>query len=182
MVVVGGGLSLVLGYGVVRIATAEFRDGPRLALLQTNIKQELKLGEETEVILAEFRRLVAKAMRTGPKPDLIVWPETSYPRGFPLVEPGLDDSTYLTWIKAIHPRGTLPFWRQKAELVRTELYDWVDQLDTPMLIGTTTYWFRPDGFSRFNSAILLQPGQGPETGPRPVTTSSIWCRSASTCR
>jgi apolipoprotein N-acyltransferase len=38
-----------------------------------------------------------------------------------------------------------------------------DQLGVPMLVGTITYEFRPSGVSRFNSAILFEPGGKTET-------------------
>lgn len=152
-----------LGYGVFRLATAEFRPGPRLALLQSNIEQELKMGAETRVILDEFQRLIAKARKAEPTPDLIVWPETSYPRGVPVVEPGLDDANWLTWIQAIHPSGTLGFWKLKQDHVRVELFETARITGIPMMVGTTTYWFRPDGYSKFNSALLIEPDFDPTT-------------------
>src|SRR5262249_19603189 len=36
---------------------------------------------------------------------------------------------------------------------------WVDRLDVSLLIGALTYSFHRDGASKFNSAILIEPGK-----------------------
>ena len=152
-----GVLALSLIYGGVRLGTARFEPGPRLTLLQSNLKQELKMGAEPEVILAEYIHLVERALPE--EPDVIIWPETAYPRGYPAIEPGLDEAELDRQIKEVHPLGTIPFWREKEKLVQVELQDWVDAIGVPMVVGTTTYAFQAQGMRRFNSAILFQPGE-----------------------
>lgn len=155
--IVASALLSVLGYGMVRLRMAQFRPGPRLALLQSDIRQELKMRADAGEILAEFRGLVQSALPECP--DLIVWPETAYPRGYPRIDPALDPQELDRQIKLIHPKGTVPFWREKVTLVRRELNGLVDQLGIPMVVGATTYAFRPEGLARYNSAVLFAPGR-----------------------
>lgn len=158
---VAGVLIVTLGYGAWRLSTARFEAGPKLALLQSDIEQELKMSHDSESLLAAFRHLVELSLPE--RPDLIVWPETAYPRGYPIITPGLDPALFDRQIKAINPAGTILFWRQKELLVRRDLHEWTDRIGVPMVVGSTLYEFKPDGLGRFNSAILFQPGGKPIT-------------------
>jgi apolipoprotein N-acyltransferase len=150
-------LACTLGYGWYRIGTAQFRTGPKLALLQSSLEQSLKLSPELDQIILRYRKLITDALPE--KPDLIVWPETSYPRGYPRINPTLDAKKFERQIKALHPKGTIAYWRDKAEIVRLELNGWTDSMKIPMLVGTTTYEFRHDGAFRYNGALLFQPAE-----------------------
>ncbi len=79
-----------LCYGAYRLSTARFRPGPRVALLQSNLEQGFKFERDPFGIRKGFAELIRRAMAHTPRPDLIVWPETSYPFGFIMVDPGLD--------------------------------------------------------------------------------------------
>ncbi len=73
-----------LSYGGYRLNSSKFRDGPRVALLQSKMVQRYygpkdKEGPKAEQILAVYQRLIDRAVAATNKPDLIVWPETSYP-------------------------------------------------------------------------------------------------------
>jgi apolipoprotein N-acyltransferase len=138
------------------LATARFREGPRVALLQSDFIQQLKLHLDARQIVAIYHALIGRALTE--KPDLIVWPETSYPHGYPVFDSELDDVVLLRQIKALNPRGTLAFWKEeKVEYVRLDLQGVVNAIETPMLVGTITYEFRPYGLSRYNSAVLFMP-------------------------
>lgn len=149
-------LSATSGYGFYRLGSAKFREGPRVALLQSDFLQELKSKLSAEEIVGVYRSLVARAMPD--KPDLIVWPETSYPPGYPVFHPEIRDVELERQIKSLHPRGTIPFWKEdKVATVKLDLRDLTNAVDVPMLVGTITYNFRPDGLWRYNSAILFSP-------------------------
>lgn len=142
-------------YGQYRISTAAFTEGPRVALLQSDIEQDLKMNQDPDELMERFHVLVNQAL-VG-KPDLIVWPETAYPRGFPDVEPALERDEFERQVKQVHPESTIEFWRQKELIVRQELFDWVSRIRVPMVVGATTYSFSRAGLERFNSAILIRP-------------------------
>ncbi len=83
-------LGTTLCYGAFRVSHAEFRNGPRLALLQSNIEQSHKMVGDPFEILGEFEKLVKRALSVKDRPDLIVWPETAYPFGFITIDSGVD--------------------------------------------------------------------------------------------
>ena len=56
MLLVGG-----LAYGAFRLSTAQFRTGPRLALLQTNFEQRYKMGADPLLILEKIQHLIQRA-------------------------------------------------------------------------------------------------------------------------
>lgn len=85
---IGVALLLVstLGYGIWRLGQNEFEPGPRIALVQGNLEQGVRNqlsspnpGRSGEFIRDHYFGLNALAAAQQPKPDLIVWPETSYP-------------------------------------------------------------------------------------------------------
>ncbi|MCZ6691628.1 MAG: apolipoprotein N-acyltransferase [Planctomycetota bacterium] len=72
------GLVLVtLLYGVIRIRTIEVETGPKVALIQGNVPQAIKLDDQGQKMLQEYMNLTRRAIPEDP--DLIVWPETMYP-------------------------------------------------------------------------------------------------------
>src|SRR5262245_46455400 len=74
-------------YGSVRLSSAQFRPGPRVALLQTNFEQRYKMGGDPLAILGRIQGLVERAIDRKPRPELVVWPETAYPYGFIEIDP-----------------------------------------------------------------------------------------------
>ncbi len=160
------GLMIVLGlmagsviYGTVRLSTARFRPGPRLALLQTDFPQVLKNGTSIEAILTTLNRLVHKALDQSPRPDLIVWPETSYPIGIVQIDPALSVSRFTQLIHQLDPDSTPMNWRDRQEAGLMGLKTLTEEGGVPMLVGTATYDFRTSGLARYNSAVLFEPGR-----------------------
>ncbi len=67
----------VLGYGYVRRSQADFKPGPRVALIQGNFTASVKHDPyEARRIFNTHRDLTGLAIRH--QPDLIVWPETMF--------------------------------------------------------------------------------------------------------
>jgi apolipoprotein N-acyltransferase len=154
LAVVGLLLASTAGYGAYRLGSARFRSGPRLALVQSNLLQRYKMENKHREILAVYQRLIDRAARAADRPDLIVWPETSYPYSFVTLDPSLNQ------LQARHlsPDSTPRDWLSKMEAVSGQLHMWTDQLKIPMMVGSLTYDFHRDGLSKYNSAILFQPG------------------------
>ena len=78
-------------YGIVQLNHAPFATGPQVALLQGNIPQDIKNAHGREMV-EHFEQLAGKASHPPegePKPDLIVWPETSYAESWIDVGPGV---------------------------------------------------------------------------------------------
>lgn len=156
--VVAAALVGTLGYGVFRLQTSHFRPGPKLCLLQSDIKQALKMSERADEVRNRYALLVEQAVRRSP--DLIVWPETSL--SVPIVEfdPQLGDPGLNRILEAKYPGGkeTAAAWRAWSRQTSDSLHQWVEAIRTPMLLGATTYQFRPSGLSKYNSAVLVVPG------------------------
>ncbi len=153
------GLIVAAGlYGAARIATAHHRPGPRLALLQTDFPQELKNKVAPTEVMARIDRLVASATANNPQPDLIVWPETSYPRGLVEIASDLSEADFASLAHKEDPGFSAADWRNRRRAGLVELHGLADQIGIPMVVGVITYDFRPSGFSRFNTAALVSPG------------------------
>jgi len=155
LVVLGGSLL----YGLVRTRTAHFRPGPRLALLQSNIGQNLKMTHRGEAIVQTYIRLIDRALESKPAPDLLVWPETSFPYKFITFDPTLDAKALEALIHQVSPKEGLADWKQEQASVRQILHAITDRAGVPMIVGGTTNDFTPAGFARYNSALLLRPGR-----------------------
>ena len=85
-------LGATLGYGTypARLGRGS-APGPRLALLQSNIDPAVQdVGRSGGARSRSTSRLVNRASAAAPAPDLIVWPETSYPYGYVEIDPDLD--------------------------------------------------------------------------------------------
>jgi apolipoprotein N-acyltransferase len=151
---VGGTLT----YGAYRIGSARFRPGPRVALLQSSLIQRLKQSKSPNDIAMIYSNLVDRALRTE-RPDLIVWPETSYPYPYVEIAPKLDSAGLERQMKGLGSAMSAAERRSQQDAIRNHLRGWTDQLKVAMLIGAVTYDHRPDGLLRYNSAILYQPGE-----------------------
>jgi apolipoprotein N-acyltransferase len=105
-----------------------------------------------------YSNLVDRALRTE-RPDLIVWPETSYPYPYVEIAPKLDSAGLERQMKGLGSAMSAAERRSQQDAIRNHLRGWTDQLKVAMLIGAVTYDHRPDGLLRYNSAILYQPGE-----------------------
>ncbi len=143
-------------YGGYRLATARFSDGPRLALLQTNIEQRRKMKGDPGQIVTLVEALVGRAV-AHERPDLIVWPETSYPFGYIKIEPGVEFETVARQLAPVAPNYPPKDWAANAPLIDAELHAWTDRAGVPMLIGSLFYHHEPQGLARYNAAILFEP-------------------------
>jgi apolipoprotein N-acyltransferase len=94
-------LVAAVSYGDWRLKQDQFDSGPRVALIQGNLDQEIRNSasspkdkdEALGKMIAHYRNLCDRAADFRPRPDLIVWPETSapgeweeYPSGVPKAE------------------------------------------------------------------------------------------------
>lgn len=152
-------LLLTVGYGFYRIATSKFHDGPKVALLQSNLEQNRKMTNKPEDLYRTYENLFSKALRGPFRPDMVVWPETSYPFQYFIREPGLDKSVFEAQVKQFDPENSdaVTFWTGRLSLIENHLHGLVNDLKVPMLVGVLTYNFRAAGFAKFNSAILFEP-------------------------
>jgi apolipoprotein N-acyltransferase len=159
-------LGTTLCYGAIRVSNSRFDDGPRLALLQSNIEQKHKNSGNEKAILAEFTELVDLALARRQPPNVIVWPETSYPLGFITVDPAVSAAVLEKQVRSFAPKWSGKDWLVRMEQIATHLRSWTDRSGVPMLVGATRYEHQAatdgdttGGFRRFNAAILFEPNR-----------------------
>ena len=152
-------LATTVIYGAFRIGTASFRDGPRVALLQSSLIQGLKESKEAEELLAVYIRLIERAVKSDPQPDLIVWPETSYPYGVVSIASGLDLKVLDRQLRESRIKLTATDRESQRRLILDQLHGITKQYGIPMLVGSLYLDHQPTGFSKYNAAILFEPGK-----------------------
>lgn len=154
-------VTLLLGgtlvYGAGRLSTANFRAGPRLALLQTNFEQRYKQGGDPLQILRTIEGLLERVARAVPRPDLIVWPETAYPFQFITFDPAVGETELADQLHRSWPNVSFADWVDKKGKVAENLHGITDVLGIPMLVGSLHYEHRPGALSKYNAAILFEP-------------------------
>ncbi len=157
-------LAAAYGYGRYRLSQNTFEPGPTIALLQGNLDQRLR-NEATpadsdaaaqrgadgqqlaarETIAQHYANLCRKAIEF-PRPDLIVWPETSYPH---------------EWIEvaADLPSEQVPKeWRDAEADRRDNVRELAMLCPTNHLLGMNANFLDAHArHRRYNSALLLSP-------------------------
>jgi apolipoprotein N-acyltransferase len=157
-------LMATLGYGAWRLSQDVRTPGPRVALIQGNLDQRLRnqssdpnasqSDRDSAAEQSEYHFITLCNLANWYGPDLIVWPESSYPAVW---EDIADD---------VPPEQAPLRWRQRHELARRFARDYVAQHwmepherigRTPpaILFGMNSVIFEAEGEQRYNSAILI---------------------------
>ena len=147
--VVGLCVAATIVYGVHRLAEDDFATGPTVALVQGNLRQEVKNHGKPRDIFEHYLRKSQLVSRQQQKPDLIVWPETSFPgrwkmldiEGTPNLDPQLEKSLPSHALARLNP------------ILMETAYD----AGVPIFIGTEALLL--DQHRSYNSAVLLAPGR-----------------------
>jgi apolipoprotein N-acyltransferase len=142
-------LAGTLGYGMVRLNQEDFIRGPRVALIQGNLDQRIRNSasedgnqEAIRKMQIHFGELSILAALQDPKPDLIVWSETSYPAA---------------WIEG-------PFGQPDPDTLESIQWD-ARQWGTTALLGLNSVVRPENGVKRnYNSALLVRSNG--QIGPR----------------
>jgi apolipoprotein N-acyltransferase len=134
-----------LGYGLWRMGQATYAPGPRVALLQGNLGQQIRNDlNAADSFQDHFDSLCSLA--ASYRPALIVWPETSYPYEWQEVAPD------------VTPEDVSAAWRKKDEFGRAFARDVANNWHTPLLMGLNSNVLERDGRARrYNSALLIEP-------------------------
>ncbi len=153
-------LSLSLIYGYYRINQAQFTPGPDVILLQSNLRQALKMGMSAEDIVRIYVKLIESGLeksrtRSSDAGSLVIWPETSYPWGYVWVDENLTPDQ-----AAESGRKIFPAWSLAEVLnLRTETARDLNELSRaigrPMIVGSVLYELLPDRGQKSNAAIWI---------------------------
>lgn len=153
-------LILVVGafvYGGFRLNNARFEEGPRIALLQTNFEQAYKMGGEPHAILSKLESLAVRAAGHDPKPDLVVWPETSYPFGTIEIDPATPPDSLRDQLEQVGDGISVDWWRERRRDIDQYFHAMADSLGSAMLVGALRYTHTPEGYRKYNAAVLFTP-------------------------
>jgi apolipoprotein N-acyltransferase len=134
---VAGLLLATVGYGAWRLGYQTFGQGPRIALVQGNLDQRIRNDSAVEAsaaveTLSHFTDL--SDLAAWLRPELIVWPETSYPR---------------YWIEVSSGQPS----PESTELAQEAARRW----HTPVLLGVNAEVHTgPKSRRLYNSAVLIR--------------------------
>jgi apolipoprotein N-acyltransferase len=142
-------------YGAMRLSPDQFKPGPTVCLLQSNLDQRLREGNDDRSIQTATKHFADLCIRASfnhhPRPDLLIWPETSFPRPWVEVSPDL-------------PIENVPNdWRDAEIDIRAALGDLAGKYTRiPHLLGMNAHRLDPPAHPgeiprhrQYNSALLL---------------------------
>jgi apolipoprotein N-acyltransferase len=141
-------LAAAVGYGEWRLGQDAFTPGPTVALVQGNVPQQIR-NNMIPLMAAHFFALNDLAAQQKPKPNLIVWPETSFPGAWYDAAPDAPKP---------HPDG----WDDDVQKCRSRFAEIVRPWDANILLGLDSDVYEADGRTHVhNSALLLDPEAQP---------------------
>jgi apolipoprotein N-acyltransferase len=151
-------VAAVIGYGAIRRSQAEFRPGPRVALIQGNFDAYVPTSKrpphDQEELLLTHLRLTGLAVRE--QPDLVVWPEAMYPYVLLDAEPGMTDDQLRELTPGVDADPNI--WREG--FVRHELARESQRAGAALLWGIHAAHAEPRGILQYNSAAFVTPERG----------------------
>jgi apolipoprotein N-acyltransferase len=156
-----------IGYGSWRLIHPPFKMGPTLSLIQGNLDQRIRnRPNAAEEVLQHFAPLNRQALRVRPLPDLIVWPETSFPYEWEVISPEVPDSSLRPNIRALKHDAEADARRTGARprdrfllALNGKLERLVSPVRSNILLGVNTFMVHADNtFERYNSALLVHSG------------------------
>jgi apolipoprotein N-acyltransferase len=146
-----------LGYGAIRVQPA--RDagdevGVRIALIQTNVPQKVKV-DETQLEFVELQNADLLGRAIAERPQLIIWPETSFLRPLVTVADDVtDDDLRRIYASAeIEPSRV----REYSQMVTAHLQSMARATPVPMLVGVNAEYIDRNTTRMYNSALLVTP-------------------------
>ncbi len=143
-----------IGYGEWRLSQDDFPVGPRIALIQGNVPQQIRNDMNMGDMMARhFIALSDLAANQKPKPNLLVWPETSYPDGWCETAPAA-------------PANIPDGWKSKIKEGQSEIREAAAQWQTNILFGSQCQRLRA---GRACASVQLGPARRPRRqGARPL--------------
>ncbi len=155
---------LVIGtyaYGLKRLGEDRFPPGPVVCLLQSNLDQRMRENAAepkdakgaAQTVREHYHELVRVGSWHQQKPDLLIWPETSYPI------PWFEISPQFPVEKLTEPEFVV--WRDNRIYVQEELKLIARGANNvPNLLGMNSYFLTADGKSQRHNKAVLVGGDG----------------------
>jgi apolipoprotein N-acyltransferase len=142
-----------LGYGYVRRSQADFKPGPRVALIQGNFVASLREERvpEEEIYLTHLR-LNSRAVRE--QAQVIIWPEAMFPWPLLSAAENLNDEQLRELVPGVKPE----MWRDST--VRSALTEESQRSGAALIMGIKAVEAKADGIREHNSAVFVRPDVG----------------------
>ena len=158
-------LALIAGtlfYGAWRLDQDGFTPGPRIALLQGNLDQRLrnqatKSGIAAGEMLHHYANLCRMAATAPNRPDLIVWPETSFPVDWVEFAEGVSLSPWPLPVPGMAPGGIVTNLPWPA--LFSELYSQAEVAYTHDLIARVGPFYRTSVLLGLNAGVRSHTGR-----------------------
>ena len=146
--------SAVLGYGYIRRSQADFKPGPRVALIQGNFVSEVKHDPAKAVeIFNKHRRMTGRAVRH--QPVVIIWPETMFREPLVNIGKGTTDEDIVRLAK-FNPQKI----RIQEKRTKSMLADRSHEAGAAMIIGLEAFEVDSQSVRKYNSAVFITPDGG----------------------
>jgi apolipoprotein N-acyltransferase len=142
-----------LGYGYARRAQADFKPGPRVALIQGNFVaslQEERVSPD-EIYLTHLR-LNARAVRE--QAQIIIWPESMFPWPMLSAPKELSNDQLRELVPSVNPE----MWHD--DTVRSVLLEESQRSGTALIFGINVAEATEKGLEQHNSAVFVRPDVG----------------------
>jgi apolipoprotein N-acyltransferase len=148
-----------LFYGFWRLDQEDFLPGPRVALIQSNLLQKVRNAAENKDLAARTQarleinrhlmQLCGAAVKQKPPPNLVVWPETSFP------------DEWFEVSQQLSPEKTPEKWIAAAAWIQEKISVWAASTKTNYLLGVNTALLNDQGKTeQYNSALLVKADGG----------------------
>ena len=142
-----------LGYGYVRRAQADFKPGPRIALIQGNFVASLR-EEPASAYDIYMTHLRLNSLVVREQAQIIVWPEGMFP--YPMMTPAseMNDEELRKLVPTIKPQA----WRDPT--VRSALVEESQRSGAALIFGMNAVEATPNNVAQHNSAVFVRPDVG----------------------
>ena len=142
-----------LGYGYARRSQAEFKPGPRIALIQGNFVASLREepASHDDIYLTHLR-LNSRAVRE--QAQIIIWPEAMFP--WPIMSPADDLSN--EDLRELVPTVKPEMWHDNT--VRSVLMEESQRSGAALIFGINAVEAKRNSIAQHNSAVFVRPDVG----------------------
>ena len=149
-------LAAQIGYGAWRLSQTQVDAGERAAvevmLVQGSIDTTFDEDQDPYDARATYANLTRQALRSGDRPDLIVWPESMYSVMVEVAKPGDERHGRLPADVENVSAAELERWHQHE---RQLLARFAGEWQTQLVLGCSTLDYSAERVRRFNSALFV---------------------------
>ena len=152
-------IALALTYGFVRRNQADFKDGPRVALIQGNFPSSMKHDPLEWQRIQRVHQNILTGSAVQSQPDLVVWPETMYREPIQVRDADVTEEDLLRIAPPVKSEARwLDSWDRNV--TDSNFRTMAEMSGAAMVIGVDTWHATKNGLDRYNSAAFVSPQTG----------------------